>query len=83
MGEKFNARKFAAKKCAMGLDCFVYTTQGDYKYGGTHPLAGKSWEKDTVYLQKEDGTFLEYVKGSTGSWYKVSEEMSDVLNRLH
>ncbi len=69
----FNAHKFCAKMNTRGHDCFVHTIGGDYKYE-SGPLKGKSWEKDTVYMKKVDGSFFEYANTSTGSWYEVTNE---------
>lgn len=67
----FKAQKFCNKMIARGHDCFIHTIGGEYKNKSGH-LKGKDWEKDTVYMKKEDGRFLEYVNTSTGSWYEVT-----------
>lgn len=67
----FKAVAFCNKMIARGHNCFVHTIEGEYK-NKTGYLKGKSWVKDTVYMKKEDDSFLEYVNTSTGSWYKVS-----------
>ena len=68
----FNAHKFCSKMNARGYDCIVHTIKGTYRYGA---LKGKTWEKDTVYMKKKDGNFLEYAGTTTGSWFRVGNQV--------
>jgi len=69
--EKFNPKKFVAKKVEQGYDCQIIKTSGK-------TLKDTDWEKETIYWRPKPGTnsseFLEYVRGFTGSWFTVSNE---------
>jgi len=65
----FKENEFAAKR----NDCVAHTITDTYRSKNKW-LIGQQWEKTTVYKLKHDGTWLEWVNSSTGSWFKVTNE---------
>jgi len=78
----FNEEKTLTKMLADGKDCFireVYGPVGVKKVEGIKEIVCDF--RKTIYQRKEDGSFIEYVNTPTGSWYKVPEYMTDIVNQ--